>query len=129
MRLQLALNVRDLEAAVRFYARLFGVEPHKRRPGYANFIVEQPPLKLVLLQNNHAERLNHLGVEVLSDAELRPQVQRLRDAGLVERIEEAVNCCHATQDKVWSVAPGGERWEWYHVIDDSPAPARQHCCA
>ncbi len=129
MRLQLALNVHDLEAAIRYYARLFNVQPHKRRPGYANFVVEQPPLKLVLFENDRPERLNHLGVEVLAEAELDTHRRRLTGAGLAERLEDGVTCCHATQDKVWSTAPDGERWEWYRVVRDDPPPLRQACCA
>lgn len=133
MRLQLVLNVRDLEGAVDFYSRLFGVRPNKRRPGYANFAIAEPPLKLVLFESPDApDRLNHLGVEVNDDAEVRKATERLAAAGLADEIEEGVTCCHARQDKVWATEPEGLRWEWYRVIEDveeevaGEAPA---CCA
>ena len=133
MRLQLALNVPDLEAAVGYYSKLFGVEPHKRRDGYANFAIDEPPLKLVLFENaDTQDRLNHLGVEVLEPAELGQALQRLTDAGLVEKVQREETCCHATQDKIWSRAPDGSRWEWYRITDEQPAPARESaagtCC-
>lgn len=133
MRLQLALNVRDLEGAVDFYSRLFGVRPHKRKPGYANFAIAEPPLKLVLFESSDApDRVNHLGVEVGSDAEVRKATERLTAAGLADQVEEGTTCCHARQNKVWATEPEGIRWEWYRVIEDveeevaSEAPA---CCA
>ncbi len=121
MRLQLALNVRDLEEAVAYYTKLFGAEPHKRRPGYANFALDTPPLKLVLLENPQAsERINHLGVEVLEASELDAAHRRLAEAGILDRVEEDENCCHATQDKLWSGEPQGLWWEWYRITDDEP---------
>ncbi len=134
MRLQLALNVRDIDEAVDFYSKLFDSPPHKRKPGYANFALSQPPLKLVLFENTGAsERLNHLGVEV-SDAEtLNDVTKRLEQADLVARVERDQVCCHAAQDKVWSREPQGLGWEWYRITDDAP-DAEQHlgqssCCA
>jgi len=101
MRLQLALNVRDLEEAVAYYSKLFGAAPHKRRPGYANFALDTPPLKLVLFENPDAtERLNHLGVEVFEPQEVDAAARRLGEAGIVDQVEDGVTCCHATQDKV-----------------------------
>ena len=133
MRLQLALNVRDLDGAVDFYSRLFGVRPHKRKPGYANFALAEPPLKLVLFESPDApDRVNHLGVEVGSDAEVRKATERLAAAGLADEVEEGTTCCHARQNKVWATEPEGIRWEWYRVIEDveeevaSEVPA---CCA
>ena len=119
MRLQLALNVRDMDAAVEFYSKMFGVEPHKRRPGYANFAIEAPPLKLVLFESpDGEERLNHLGVEVFEDAEVSRAVARVRDCGLEHSLEKDVTCCHARQNKVWLREPEGLRWEWYRVVED-----------
>jgi len=136
MRLQLALNVRDLEEAVAYYGKLFDAEPHKRRPGYANFAIDQPPLKLVLFENaDAAERLNHLGVEVFEAAEVEATARRLGAEGLLDQTEDDVTCCHATQDKVWSREPQGLAWEWYRVIDDAPESAARPagetavCCA
>ena len=134
MRLQLALNVRNIEEAVAYYAKLFGVQPHKRRPGYANFAIEQPPLKLVLFENPDAvERINHLGVEVFEQEEVEAAFQRLEPAGLVEEVQRGETCCYATQDKVWSREPQGLRWEWYRITDDAPAEAVMAagtaCCA
>lgn len=130
MRLQLALNVSDLERAIDFYSRLFGVGPHKRRPGYANFIVQQPALKLVLFERPGAtERLNHLGVEALDEAELDQALARLSESGLRSGERATSVCCHAEQDKVWIEGPDGEPWEWYHITDDQPAvEPRQACC-
>ena len=123
MRLQLALNVRDLNEAVRYYTKLFGVEPHKQRPGYANFAMDRPPLKLVLFENSQAdERLHHLGVEVFDAAEVEAALTRLQPEGLVEAVQRDETCCHATQDKVWSREPQGLRWEWYRITDDNPLP-------
>ena len=133
MRIQLALNVKDLDKAVDFYSRLFGAEPHKRRPGYANFAIEDPALKLVLFENpNAGERLNHLGVEVFDSDEVEDAARRLGDAGILTEVQRDETCCHATQDKVWSNEPQGLRWEWYRITDDAPAsqasaPASR-CC-
>jgi catechol 2,3-dioxygenase-like lactoylglutathione lyase family enzyme len=119
-RLQLALNVSDLDAAVDFYARLFATEPAKRRPGYANFAVADPPLKLVLFQNESGKgRLNHLGVEVESADEVSAAHRRLTDEGLGTATEDGVACCFAVQNKVWVNDPDGEPWEVYTVLDDA----------
>ncbi len=124
MRLQLALNVRDLEEAIAYYTKLFGAEPHKRRPGYANFALDTPPLKLVLLESPQAkERINHLGVEVFKQAELDTAHRRLAEAGILGRVENDTDCCYATQDKVWSGEPQGLWWEWYRITDDEPEKA------
>ena len=121
MRLQLALNVRDIDEAVAYYSKLFDAEPHKRRQGYANFAIEQPPLKLVLFENPNApERLNHLGVEVFGADQIEKASQRLDAAGLLDEIQRKETCCHATQDKLWSHEPQGLRWEWYRITDDDP---------
>ncbi len=132
MRLQLALNVADVDEAVTYYAKLFGTEPHKRRPGYANFAIEKPPLKLVLFENPDAEeRLNHLGVEVFDPLELEAATRRLDESGVATEIERQTTCCHATQDKVWSHEPQGLRWEWYQITDDDPQEAQvppKVCC-
>lgn len=120
MRLQLALNVRNLEEAVEFYSKLFGAQVNKRKPGYANFSIDEPPLKLVLFEDPEAdERLNHLGVEVFDDEDVHAATKRLKDADMLDRVEDEETCCYATQNKVWSVDPEGTRWEWYRVIDDS----------
>lgn len=131
MRLQLALNVRDLDSAVAFYEKLFATPPHKRRPGYANFAVADPPLKLVLFENPDAdERLNHLGVEVLDSAEMSAQAERLEEAGLAKEVQKSTNCCHAVQDKVWLNEPDGTMFEVYRILDDEPAPVVEaSCCA
>ena len=120
-RVQLALNVNDIDAAVAFYARLFGAEPAKRRPGYANFAIADPPLKLVLLENpGEGGSLNHLGIEV-SDAEtVEAEQARLAGAGLASVDERATTCCYAKQDKFWVQGTSdGERWEIYTVLADS----------
>jgi catechol 2,3-dioxygenase-like lactoylglutathione lyase family enzyme len=120
MRLQLALNVRDLEAAIEFYSRMFGVPVNKRKPGYANFAVDSPPLKLVLFENPDApERLNHLGVEVFDDEDVTEATERLKAAGLADLVEDETTCCYAKANKVWATEPDGARWEWYRVLGDS----------
>jgi catechol 2,3-dioxygenase-like lactoylglutathione lyase family enzyme len=120
-RVQLALRVADLEAAVDFYSRLFGTTPAKRRPGYANFAVADPPLKLVLLEGEAGEptRMDHLGVEVPGAGEVSAATARLAGAGLATRVEEGTTCCYAVQDKVWVTGPGGEPWEVYTVTADA----------
>jgi catechol 2,3-dioxygenase-like lactoylglutathione lyase family enzyme len=120
-RVQLALRVADLEAAVDFYSRLFDAAPAKRRPGYANFALSEPPLKLVLLEGEPGEatRIDHLGVEVPSTGEVSAATNRLADAGLATRAEENTTCCYAVQDKVWVTGPGGEPWEVYTVTGDA----------
>ena len=123
-RVQLALNVSDIDQAVAFYSKLFATEPAKRRPGYANFAVAEPPLKLVLIENpGAAGSLNHLGVEVFSTDEVTAAQQRLAGDGLATATEENVSCCFAVQDKVWVDAPDGEPWEIYTVLADADEPA------
>ena len=120
-RVQLALNVDDVDEAVAFYAKLFGTEPAKRRPGYANFAIAQPPLKLVLLENpGHGGSLNHLGVEVADIDSVNAEQTRLTAAGLASTDERRSTCCYAEQDKFWvQGAPNGEQWEVYTVLADS----------
>jgi catechol 2,3-dioxygenase-like lactoylglutathione lyase family enzyme len=119
-RVQLALRVADLDESVQFYSKLFGVEPAKRRPGYANFAVEEPPLKLVLLEGQSGETtvLDHLGVEVFSTDEVAAATGRLQESGLVTLSENDTACCYAVQDKVWVRGPGAEPWEVYVVKAD-----------
>ena len=119
-RVQLALNVDDLDEAVTFYSKLLGTGPAKRKPGYANFAVAEPPLKLVLLENpGKGGTINHLGVEVADSATVHAEIARLTDEGLFTDEEIGTTCCFATQDKVWVTGPGGERWEVYTVLADS----------
>jgi len=123
-RVQLALNVADLDAAIGFYSKLFRSEPAKVRPGYANFAIADPPLKLVLIEGRAAPgTLNHLGVEVESTDAVAAANARLRDAGLSCATEDEVACCYAVQDKVWVDAPDGEPWEIYTVLADVEMPA------
>ena len=123
-RVQLALNVADLDAAVAFYSKLFATEPAKRRPGYANFAIAAPPLKLVLIEGKgEPGTLNHLGVEVESTDQVEAARQRLSDEGLATAVEDQVACCYALQDKVWVDAPDGEPWEIYTVLADVELPA------
>lgn len=119
-RIQLALNVSDLDSAVDFYTKLLGTGPAKTRPGYANFAVAEPPLKLVLFAGAGVPgTINHLGVEVESSAEVREATTRLAAEGLPTDVEEEVDCCHSVQDKVWVRGPDGARWEVYTVLADS----------
>lgn len=130
-RVQLALNVADVDAAVAFYSKLFGVEPAKRRPGYANFAIDEPALKLVLIENaGAAGSLNHLGVEVATPGDVAGASARLRAEGLAGAEEHGVDCCYAVQDKVWVHDPDGAPWEVYAVLADSQGPAEAGaCCA
>jgi catechol 2,3-dioxygenase-like lactoylglutathione lyase family enzyme len=120
-RVQLALNVDDIDEAVAFYAKLFGAEPAKRRDGYANFALANPPLKLVLLENpRRGGTLNHLGVEVASTEAVDAEQVRLAAEGLASVDERGATCCYAKQDKFWvEGAPNGEQWEIYTVLEDS----------
>ena len=121
-RVQLALNVSDVDAAVEFYSRLFGVVPAKRRPGYANFAIDEPALKLVLIENSAAPgTLNHLGVEVSSSGEVAAAQARLAGEGLATATEDNVSCCYAVQDKVWVSDPDSAPWEIYTVLADADA--------
>jgi catechol 2,3-dioxygenase-like lactoylglutathione lyase family enzyme len=126
-RVQLALNVSDVDEAVAFYSKLFGAEPAKRKPGYANFAIADPPLKLVLIEGAGGDRLNHLGVEVGAPDDVRAATTRLGDEGLPTQVEEKVDCCYAVQDKVWVSDPDGARWEVYTVLADS-TKAQSVCC-
>ena len=133
-RVQLALRVADLEGSIAFYSKLFGTEPAKRRPGYANFAIAEPPLKLVLLEGSAGEptRMDHLGVEVGTTGEVSAAAGRLAAEGLATVTEEDTACCYAVQDKVWVSGPGGEPWEVYvvkadsDILDKAVDPA---CCA
>ncbi len=128
MRLQLALNVKDLDAAVEFYSKMFDTKVNKRKPGYANFAIENPALKLVLFEVPDApERLNHLGVEVFSDLDVVKATNRLKEAGMADLVEDEVTCCYAKSDKVWATEPDGMRWEWYRVLEDSPTFSGPSC--
>lgn len=130
-RVQIALNVSELEPSIAFYSAILGVEPHKRRPGYANFEVAQPPLKLVLIETDAQTRgtgaagaLNHLGVELASTDDVDAARERITAAGLMSVDEDDTTCCYALQDKVWVHDPAGTPWEFYTVKDDDPADAR-----
>ena len=116
-RVQLALNVPDIDEAVAFYSKLFATEPNKRKPAYANFVLADPPLKLVLFENAESNRLNHLGVEVESTDDVAAHQARLTGQGLAP-VDESGTCCFATQEKVWVDGPDGS-WEIYAVVEDS----------
>jgi catechol 2,3-dioxygenase-like lactoylglutathione lyase family enzyme len=139
-RVQLGLNVSDIDAAVDIYSKLFGTKPAKRRPGYANFAVADPPLKLVLVEhaNQTLGTINHLGVEVASTDEAIASQGRLAAEGLTTAFEKRTSCCYAVQDEVWVNGPGGEPWETYTVLADvempsgqfrSTVPGESACCA
>jgi hypothetical protein len=119
-RVQLALNVDNLDEAVEFYSKLFNTRPAKLKTGYANFVVADPALKLVLLENpGKGGSLNHLGVEVESSETVHAEIGRLVEHGMFTEEELGTTCCFATQDKVWVTGPGGEKWEIYTVLADS----------
>ena len=130
-RVQLALNVDDIDSAVTFYSKLFDAQPAKRRPGYANFALTEPSLKLVLIENpGSGGTLNHLGVEVETTGEVASTDARLRSEGLGTRNEDGVECCFALQDKVWVSDPDGAPWEIYTVLADvsTPPTSDAGCC-
>jgi len=133
-RVQLALNVNDIGQAIAFYSKLFGTEPAKVRPGYANFAIADPPLKLVLLENpGQGGSLNHLGVEVPDTGTVGAEHARLAGAGLASSDQGETICCYAAQDKFWvQGAPDGEAWEFYTVLADSRTfyaeGHDEHCC-
>lgn len=120
MRLQLALNVSDIDEAVEWYSKMFGVEPAKRKPGYANFAIAEPPLKLVLFENAEGVgRINHLGVETETADEVMAAEARLADAGLETTGIDDTICCFAEKVETWVTDPDGERWEWYVKTADA----------
>lgn len=128
---QLALNVDNLDEAIAFYSKLFDTKPAKVKPGYANFAITSPPLKLVLIENpDHAGTLNHLGVEVGDSDTVRAEIDRLTNEGLFTEEELNSTCCFAAQDKVWVTGPNGERWEVYTVLADSDTfgPGTDEAC-
>jgi catechol 2,3-dioxygenase-like lactoylglutathione lyase family enzyme len=132
-RVQLALNVSDLEQAIDFYSKLFKAEPAKVRPGYANFAIAEPPLKLVLIEGaGEPGSINHLGVEVGSTEEVAAATASLSAQGMACDIEEQTTCCYALQDKVWVEGPDGAPWEVYTVLADADGPeglgGDERCC-
>jgi catechol 2,3-dioxygenase-like lactoylglutathione lyase family enzyme len=135
-RVQLALRVGDLEASIAFYTKLLGAEPAKLRPGYANFAIAEPPLKLVLLEGEPGQQtaMDHLGVEVETGDEVTQATERLSALGLFTGEQHETTCCYAVQDKVWVHGPGQEPWEVYVVKGDSqtygadPALSAARCC-
>jgi catechol 2,3-dioxygenase-like lactoylglutathione lyase family enzyme len=132
-RVQLALNVSDIDAAVAFYTKLFGTAPRKRQPGYANFTIAEPPLKLVLMESSTARgmgvvgALNHLGVEVATVAEVEEAVDRFAREGLAAEVHPATTCCYAVQSKVWTNDPDGAPWEFYTVVADASDQTEPGC--
>jgi len=132
-RVQLALNVSNLEEAIAFYSKLFATEPAKVRDGYANFAIDEPPLKLVLIEGaGEPGSLNHLGVEVESTDQVTRAIARLSSEGLTTAVEENTTCCFAVQDKVWVNGPDAEPWEVYTVLADADVmkvASSTNCCA
>jgi catechol 2,3-dioxygenase-like lactoylglutathione lyase family enzyme len=130
-RVQLALRVGDLAGSIEFYSKLFGAEPAKLRPGYANFAIAEPALKLVLLEGEpgQATVMDHLGVEVESTEDVDAASKRLTGEGMETLPENDTACCYALQDKVWVHGPGKEPWEVYTVKGDSPIFGRDTQCA
>jgi len=138
-RVQLALNVSNIDSAVVFYSKLLGAAPAKRRVGYANFAIENPPLKLVLIETSEARTngttgaLSHLGIEVETPEEVRTTARRLSEVGLFPEVQESTTCCHAIQDKAWVSDPDGAPWEVYTVLADVPEESAvgcaTECCA
>ena len=127
-RIQLALNVGNLDEAIDFYSKLFDAQPAKRRPGYANFAIDEPPLKLVLIEGGgEPGTINHLGVEVFSTDEVSEATTRLRGLGLTTDVEHETTCCYAVQDKVWVSGPDRSRWEVYTVLADASVASEPGC--
>ena len=132
-RVQLALNVANLDVAIAFYSKLFAVAPAKVRPGYANFAVTEPQLKLVLIEGaGEPGSINHLGIEVESTDEVHAATVALADQGMATDVEEQTTCCYAVQDKVWVDGPDGARWEVYTVLADATGDEAlggdERCC-
>ena len=129
-RVQLALRVTDVDAAVEFYSRAFGAQPAKRRDGYANFAIEHPPLKLVLIESAEGGVLDHIGVEVPDTTAVNDATTSFVDAGLTTFEEQGVSCCYAKQDKVFVTDPDGLEWEWYTVLEDADTMKKSTaaCC-
>jgi catechol 2,3-dioxygenase-like lactoylglutathione lyase family enzyme len=124
MRLQLAIDVSDIDEAVEFYSKLFATEPAKRKPGYANFVIAEPPLKLVLFENsNGGGTLNHLGVEVETAEQVTAAEKRLSDDGLDTTGVDDTTCCYADKTETWVTDPDGARWEWYVKTADAEVMA------
>jgi hypothetical protein len=128
-RLQLALNVSNLDEAVGFYSKYFKTGPTKLRPGYANFAIDEPPLKLILMEGGDPGTINHLGVEVFSTEEVTAATTYLKEQGLATAVEEQTTCCYAVQDKVWVDGPDGTSWETYVVLEDVETRDGDGCCA
>jgi glyoxalase/bleomycin resistance protein/dioxygenase superfamily protein len=131
-RLQLALNVSDLDGAIEFYTTYFRTPPAKVRPGYANFAIDEPPLKLVLMEGGTPGTINHLGVEVFSTDEVAETTAYLTAQGLATDVEEQTTCCFAVQNKVWTDGPDGTSWETYVVISDAESTVTDdssQCCS
>lgn len=131
-RVQLALNVTDVDEAAAYYSKLFGAEPAKRRDGYVNFAIDNPPLKLVLIENTTGGSINHLGVEVDSTDEVMAADLRLSEKGLDTTLQEEVACCYAVQDKTWTKDPDGVDWEIYTVLADADVMSKSEagaCCS
>ena len=129
-RVQLALNVSNLDDAIGFYSKLFATEPDKVRPGYANFAIAEPPLKLVLIEGHDGGTLNHLGVEVADTDTVDAEQTRLAESGLASVDERGTTCCYAKQDKFWvQGTPNGESWEIYTVLADSRTFDGDACAA
>jgi len=119
-RFQISINVADAAVAAGFYSKLFGVEPAKQRPGYANFVVEDPPLKLIVIEGEgEPGTLNHVGIEVDGTDAVVAATHRLAELGLPFKVDDTHTCCYATQDKVWTQDPDRVPWETYTVIDDA----------
>jgi catechol 2,3-dioxygenase-like lactoylglutathione lyase family enzyme len=119
-RFQLSINVADADTAVVFYSKLFGVAPAKQRPGYANFVVEDPPLKLIVIEGEgDPGTINHVGIEVEGTTAVVAATQRLAELGLPFQVDDTHTCCYATQDKVWTQDPDGVPWETYTVLEDT----------
>ena len=132
-RVQLALNVSNLQEAIVFYGKLFGAEPAKVREGYANFAIDNPPLKLVLIEGGgQPGTLNHLGVEVESTEQVSAAITKFSNLGMETSVEENTTCCFAVQDKVWVNGPDSEPWEVYTVLADADVmkvTEPSNCCA
>jgi len=122
-RAQLSINVSDFDAAVAFSSRLFGAAPAKLRPGYANFAIDDPPLRLVLNSpGNGRGTISHLGVEVSSTGDVTQAEARLAVEGLATEAEPGAVCCYARQDKIWAHDPDGVAWEYYTVLEHTETP-------
>jgi len=119
-RLHLHIAVENLEQSIGFYSVLFGAQPSVRKPDYAKWMLEDPKVNLAISQRGAHAGLDHVGIQVETDAELRVLAERLKSAGQVTRDQEETTCCYSQSNKSWVTDPSGLRWETFFTIGEAP---------